>query len=129
MDKFEHRRLKLISLMDEHCNGKPAELAQRLKSSDSYVLRMLYPEGKEGRKRIGEQWADKIALEFNIERSLLELPTDEKASLQPLYLQWNTEEEKELLSLFRATDEEGRTSIMEAAKIVPKILLRSVGRN
>jgi hypothetical protein len=127
MDKFEHRRLKLIALMNEQCNGNKAELAKKLKCSDSYAARMLYPEGKAGKKRIGEDWADRIAEAFNLDRSALELPMAEGTLHREL--QWTNTEENELLTLFRSTDNEGRASIMQVAKIVPKVLLTGIVRN
>jgi SOS-response transcriptional repressor LexA len=60
MDKYEKRRLKLLALRQLLCRDNTAELARRLGKSDSYVTRMLYPEGKDGRKRIGEEMADAI---------------------------------------------------------------------
>lgn len=127
MDKFEHRRLKLQELMTEQCNGNKADLAKVLGCSDSYVARMLYPEGKAGKKRIGEDWADRIAIVFKLDRSALELPMAEGA--QHRELQWTNSEENELLTLFRSTDSEGRASILEMARIVPKVLVTRVIRN
>jgi len=60
MDKFEIRRLNLLSVIRTHCGGKSAALADKIGRSASYVSRMLYPEGKDGRKRIGEDMKDLI---------------------------------------------------------------------
>lgn len=60
MDKFEIRRLNLRALLRTHCDGKAATLADKIGRSPSYVSRMLYVEGKEGKKRIGEDMRDFI---------------------------------------------------------------------
>ncbi|MPW17910.1 hypothetical protein GCT13_13420 [Paraburkholderia sp. CNPSo 3157] len=60
MDKYERRRLRLIEIRDALCNGATSALAKRIGKSDSYVSRMLWPEGREGRKRIGEDMVDMI---------------------------------------------------------------------
>lgn len=72
MDKFEHRRIKLIELKDNFCNGKISELAKKLGRSDSYVSRMLYPDYKDGKKRIGDDMVDVIAQTFNVSKSWLD---------------------------------------------------------
>ncbi|MEH6434326.1 S24 family peptidase [Massilia sp. DD77] len=60
MDKYEIRRLNLLALLRTHCGGKAATLADKIGRSPSYVSRMLYVEGKEGKKRIGEDMRDLI---------------------------------------------------------------------
>lgn len=72
MNKYEHRRKKLLELKDEFCHGKISELAEKLGRSDSYVSRMLYPEGKVGKKRIGDDMVDVIAQTFNVPKSWLD---------------------------------------------------------
>lgn len=72
MDKYEHRRIKLIELKDNMCNGKISELANKLGRSDSYVSRMLYPDGKSGKKRIGDDMVDLISQTFNVSKNWLD---------------------------------------------------------
>ena len=60
MDKFEIRRLNLLALLRTHCGGKAATLADKIGRSASYVSRMLYVDGKVGKKRIGEDMRDVI---------------------------------------------------------------------
>lgn len=72
MDKYEHRRLKLIELKDNFCNGKISKLANKLGRSDSYVSRMLYPDDKAGKKRIGDDMVDVIVQTFNVSKSWLD---------------------------------------------------------
>lgn len=69
MDKYENRRLKLIELKDNFCNGKISTLAEKLGKDQSYVGRMLYPEGKAGKKRIGDDMLDVISQVFQIPKS------------------------------------------------------------
>ncbi|MBA3756502.1 MAG: hypothetical protein H0X02_09850 [Nitrosomonas sp.] len=62
----EKRRLKLIDLIEKKCGGVNANLARKLKKEPSYINRVLYPEGKEGKKNIGEDLMDAVidAFEF-----------------------------------------------------------------
>lgn len=64
MDKFEKRRLRLIRVRDHLCGGAASSLAKRIGKSDSYVSRMLWPEGRDGRKRIGEDMVEQIEKAF-----------------------------------------------------------------
>lgn len=60
MDKYEIRRLKLIELCDKRYGGKLTRLALAIGKDASYVSRMMYPDGKSGKKRIGEDMRDHI---------------------------------------------------------------------
>ena len=65
MDKYERRRLAVAKLIEEKCDGKGASFAKAISRDASYVTRMLYPEGKAGRKRIGDDMIDaKTAREY-----------------------------------------------------------------
>lgn len=66
MDKYERRRLRLKTLMDERCHGKPAELARAIQRDLSYVTRMLYPDGKPGKKRISDNMMEIIEAAFGL---------------------------------------------------------------
>ncbi|MES2126676.1 MAG: hypothetical protein V4463_05335 [Pseudomonadota bacterium] len=124
MDKYELRRLKLLEIREDRCNGKTAVLAAKLSRTDSYVSRMLYPEGKQGRKRIGEDMADLIAEVFALDRNELEIRSDavEAPELESMRLEWTTPVERALLSLFRSTDDDGRKTLMIQATALPAIL-------
>lgn len=54
MDKYEQRRKALRALVDGLGRGGISAVAQKIGKESSYVSRMLYPEGKPGMKRIGE---------------------------------------------------------------------------
>lgn len=77
MDKYEQRRLKLIEIRDRFCNGKAAELARRIEREPSYISRMLYPEGKAGRKRIADDMMEIIENAFSLPRGWMDSITSE----------------------------------------------------
>lgn len=64
MDKFETRRLALKRLTEGLGHGGIARVASAIGKEPNYVSRMLYEEGKKGRKRIGEDSADKLSAAF-----------------------------------------------------------------
>lgn len=64
MDKYEARRLALRKLIDAKGRGGIAEVATRIGKPDNYVSRMLYPAGKPGRKRIGEDTLDDLVAAY-----------------------------------------------------------------
>ena len=146
MDKYEARRQNVIALIERHCDGRAATLADRIETSASYVSRMLYPEGKNGKKRIGEDVRDRIEDAFSLRRgSLDEAPgADIKAtdgvsgqSAPALSLagqkSLKTEElpvettlervdasEKEILELYRRANMKGKSMIKITAEKAPK---------
>lgn len=63
-DKYEIRRLALKELVDSLGKGGIAIVADRIGKSPSYVSRMLYEPGKDGRKGIGEDSWDIITKEY-----------------------------------------------------------------
>ena len=79
MDKYEQRRLRLIEIRDRFCNGKASELARRIEREPSYVSRMLYPEGKSGKKRIADDKMELIEKSFNLPRGWMDMLADGKA--------------------------------------------------
>lgn len=68
MNKFELRRQRLINLIDSVANGKIVLFAEKIEKDPSYVGRMLYSEGKRGRKNIGEDMVDHIEKMLNLPR-------------------------------------------------------------
>jgi phage repressor protein C with HTH and peptisase S24 domain len=75
MDKYERRRLNLIKLRDEKCNGKASVLAKKIERDQSYVSRMLYEEGKDGKKRIADEMIEVIEDAFDLPRGWLDSET------------------------------------------------------
>lgn len=67
MDKYEQRRLNLIRLRDERCDGTAAVLARKIGVAPDYLSRMLYPVGKAGKKRIGDDLVIAIDKAFGLE--------------------------------------------------------------
>lgn len=72
MDKYEQRRLRLIQLRDEYCNGNASELARKIEREPSYVSRMLWPEEKSGRKRIADDMMEIIEKAFELPRGWMD---------------------------------------------------------
>lgn len=60
MDKFEHRRIALERLVTSLGRGGIAQVAGKIGKEPNYVSRMLYVEGKAGRKRIGEDSVEQL---------------------------------------------------------------------
>jgi hypothetical protein len=148
MDKYETRRLNLRALLHSHCGGRAATLADLIGRSPSYVSRMLYPEGKDGKKRIGEDMRDLIEEALSLKRGTLDeepsalteqgdIPADRQphavraatpmqAQPQVAALQEATTlerldtSEKSLLELYRRATDEGKVAINRAAMAVPK---------
>lgn len=61
-----------MKLRDERCNGKAAEVARLIGRADNYVSRMLYPEGKPGKKRIAEDMVEVIEKAFDLPKGWLD---------------------------------------------------------
>lgn len=147
MDKYEARRQNVKALIDRHCGGRAATLADRIEASASYVSRMLYPEGKKGKKRIGEDVRDRIEDAFSLRRGSLDetpggavglpgaAPSDSvsapsiKGPVETLKNQEPPVEttlervdasEKEILELYRRATGKGKSMIKSTAEKVPK---------
>jgi hypothetical protein len=148
MDKFEIRRRNLRALLDSHCGGKASTLANLIDRSPSYVARMLYPEGKEGKKRIGEDMRDIIEQALALARGTLDVEpastsaeavesTNNPPALEPrarkpakvadpsdtkgeTTLERLDVSEKKFLDLYRRATDEGKIMIERTAIAVPK---------
>ena len=72
MDKFKLRRLRLVELINKVADGKIVLFAEKIGKDPSYVGRMLYEEGKKGRKKIGEEMAAYIEDSLNLPRGWLD---------------------------------------------------------
>ncbi len=69
MDKYERRRQRLLFLKKQFCQNKISLLADRLDRPHSYVSRMLYPEGKAHKRRIGDDMLEHIAHMFDVSKA------------------------------------------------------------
>ncbi len=72
MDKYERRRQRLIELRNTQCGGSAAELSRRINREPSYVSRMLYEEGKAGKKRIADDMMEIIETAFHLPRGWMD---------------------------------------------------------
>ena len=73
-DKYELRRLRLLQLKKDQCDDNASKLAEKIGRSPTYVSRMLYPEGKPGKKRIAEDMAEIIERAFSLSSGWLDEP-------------------------------------------------------
>lgn len=83
MDKYEQRRLRLEELIKTRCDGVSAVFARRIERDASYVARMLYPEGKAGKKRIADDMMEVIEKAFALPRGYLDAPDDASLKSAP----------------------------------------------
>jgi hypothetical protein len=60
MDKYEIRRQRLEQLIRDRAAGSQAKFAGMIDRSSSYVSRMLFEEGKAGKKRIADDMIEHI---------------------------------------------------------------------
>lgn len=72
MDKYEKRRLRLIQIRDQFCGGKAVDVARKIEREPSYVSRMLYEEGKKGKKRIADDMVEIIENAFSLPRGWMD---------------------------------------------------------
>lgn len=72
MDKYEKRRQRLIQIRDDFCGGKAVVLARKIEREPSYVSRMLYEEGKKGKKRIADDMVEVIEKAFSLPRGWMD---------------------------------------------------------
>lgn len=106
MEKYESRRLRLIQIKDEICGGKAVEVARRINREPSYVSRMLYPEGKKGKKRIADDMVELLETSFKLPRGWMDgISTQENTELNTKKFGL-TREEEEILDLFRGLPNE-----------------------
>jgi len=147
MDKYETRRQNLLALLHSRCEGRAATLADLIDSSPSYVSRMLYPDGKNGKKRIGEDVRDRIEDAFSLRRGSLDeeigsagsapnesrgqndappVLTDASATRAKIEVRSETtlerldSDEKDVLDLYRRATDKGKIIIKSAALRAPK---------
>ncbi|MDJ0087677.1 S24 family peptidase [Pantoea allii] len=72
MDKYEKRRQRLIQIRDEMCGGKAVDVARKIEREPSYVSRMLYEPGKNGKKRIADDMVEIIETAFKLPRGWMD---------------------------------------------------------
>jgi phage repressor protein C with HTH and peptisase S24 domain len=82
VDRFEQRRLALKKLVDDLGRGGRATVAKQIKKEPSYIARLLYPPGKPGRKRIGDELLEAITRAYP--NWLSEAPPPARSTAAPL---------------------------------------------
>jgi hypothetical protein len=112
MDKYEIRRRKVEELIRDRCGGVHAKFAEKIERSPSYVGRMLYPEGKPGKKNISDTLIDVIEQKFELPRGWLDgiRPEIQADVEQPQQSKESTltNEQKQFLSLLNGIRSEAR---------------------
>lgn len=78
MDKYEIRRRHVLELIKNQCGGVHAKFAEKIERSPSYVGRMLYPDGKKGKKNISDTLIDVIEDRFALPRGWLDGISEDK---------------------------------------------------
>lgn len=73
MNKFETRRLNYLDLLELKCNGKAAQFFRDTGISASYAARMAYPEGKQGKKNIGDDTLEVIQSVYLIPPGIMDI--------------------------------------------------------
>lgn len=68
MDKYEIRRQRLEQLVKDRAGGNKAKFAELIDRSGSYVSRMLFVEGKAGKKRIADDMIEHIEEKLDLGR-------------------------------------------------------------
>lgn len=81
MDIYEIRRLNLIKLIDEKCNGSDAAFARAINKDASYITRCKYPEGKAGKKRISDAIISATIAKFDLPVGWMDISDDEHHKL------------------------------------------------
>lgn len=64
MDKYEKRRICLAQLVESTGRGGQKKVANKILVEPSYISRALYPEGKKGKKNIGDDVVERLDKEF-----------------------------------------------------------------
>lgn len=122
MNRYEKRRLRLIEIRDLSCKGSIAVLAQRLGKSESYVGRMLWPEGRDGRKRIGENMAEHVEQSLGLPRGFLDSDLDVAEYLASATNETvNTEKRNNLLHKSVMSSAPPKGSVRVATQRIPQM--------
>lgn len=117
MDKYEYRRQRLIRIRDEICGGKAVDIARRINREPSYVSRMLYPEGKKGKKRIADDMVELIESSFSLARGWMDglNEGEESPGYKPLNPEL-TNTERALIEMLRGLPENEVERVVKEVK-------------
>ena len=131
MDKYEIRRQKVEELIRVRCDGVYAKFADKIERSPSYVGRMLYPEGKPGKKNISDTLIDVIEKKFNLPRGWLDgIAESQTDTIKPSELKEATltVEQERMLRVMERLGEERQAAIVELLEIlIPERRKKNIG--
>lgn len=123
MDKYEIRRQKLLEILRDKFAGKRSALARALDCEPSYVSRMLYEDGKYGKRRIGDEMAEAIAKTFGIDmmgyQAGIEPESATLVSAQLTYIDRINQDEMEMISDYRLRGAIDRQVIRQYISDIP----------
>jgi len=117
MDKYEFRRLAFKKLIESFGDGGQAKVAKAIAKEPSYVNRMLYPAGKPGKKRIGENTVEILS---NCFPGWLDIDLDQ-VNENPFSARAKSERERriqEIIRLIRETDNQGIEIVLHSATLM-----------
>lgn len=97
---------------------KPLKAFSRTKFSLDWLVDGRLPKYRDGKKEIADLDSPQLDM----------APTPVKDE-RPSQMQWVSDTEGEILSLYRTTDEAGQSRIRKIAKSTPRLLLRSIGND
>jgi len=83
MNKYASRQKLLVALIQDKFDGVLARFASAVDIAPSYVSRLLYPEGKAGAKRIGENTIEKIESSLGIKGYFSGSISSERVATKP----------------------------------------------
>lgn len=117
MDKYEFRRLALRHLVSSMGHGGQARVAEEIGKAPDYIGRLLYPAGKKGKKRIGEDTVEILSAKFPgwIDIDLSDVGenifTSKRRSERERLIQ-------KIVALLRETDSEGLDVVLHSATLM-----------
>lgn len=90
MDRYEMRRLDFIDLKDSMGRGAYRKISDKTGIDGSYLSRMAYPEGKAGKKNIGDDVAQVLDKHYPLWRKReledMGVPVTDETSSPPSYV-------------------------------------------
>jgi hypothetical protein len=116
-DKFEHRRQRLIELLEEKFQrrrGAQAEAARVIGCSDNYLSRLLTEQTKH-RKNIAEDFKEKIEEAFKLEKGWLDKPLGYPVTHAPMET-WPPTYPPRIAKVYQVMDE--RTEMLSELDIM-----------
>lgn len=81
MDKFENRRHRLMALLQKQHPGRGgiARMSENTNITPSYLSRLLYEPGKQGRKNLAEEVMERLERAYDLPRGWFDEPADQNS--------------------------------------------------